>query len=261
VIGRDQPADILISKPQVSATHARARNISPGLIEIEDLNSSNGTFINGVRIEFPTRAHPGDQVDLGSYQLHPPLLGGLFYTTAPTDKNSFPGSTQIQNEIQQPTDSSDNQIYIPSVSPSIQGDYNSQGQCNQNDGWMDPSQKQQQQPLPPVPVANQQLPVPGYAQNQISNATVQAIHETKSYVGSALITWILYYFGFYIVGLVLNFIYLSQAKETQKITGRNPSGYGCLIILLVFHLIIPVVGLIFLFLFGSAIFASLLSFS
>ena len=255
MIGREQPADILIPKAQVSATHARARNISPGMVEIEDLNSSNGTFINGSRVQFPTQTRSEDQVCLGSYQLHPPLLQGLFFITT-AEQEPFPGSSQSQSGPHQPFSMSDDQIYSPSVSPFIQDDYSSQSNFDETAGWVEPDQ--QQVVLPPVKVEPPAPQITVKPEDQITNAAVRAMHETKSYVGSAVIAWLLYWFGFYIVGLILNFIYLSQAKQTQKIIGRSPSGHGCLIILLITHFILPLIGLIFVIITGGAILSSLM---
>lgn len=77
----------------------------------------------------------------------------------------------------------------------------------------------------------------------------KAIIGTKSYVGSAVLTFVLYYVGFYVVGLLCNLLFLSQAKETQRVSGNPPSGKGCLSFLLWTHLIIPII-LIILFISG-----------
>ena len=45
-IGRTEEADIYISDPSVSGRHARIINGSHG-VEIEDLGSTNGTFVGG----------------------------------------------------------------------------------------------------------------------------------------------------------------------------------------------------------------------
>lgn len=48
IIGRD--GDIKINKPGVSREHAKLIKKSDGSFTIEDLNSTNGTFVNGQRI-------------------------------------------------------------------------------------------------------------------------------------------------------------------------------------------------------------------
>ncbi len=75
---------------------------------------------------------------------------------------------------------------------------------------------------------------------------IKGVHASKSYVGSAVLTLILYYVGFYIVGLICNLIFLSQAKQSQKIIGSSPSGKGCLDFLLWTHLLIPIILVILL---------------
>jgi hypothetical protein len=77
----------------------------------------------------------------------------------------------------------------------------------------------------------------------------KGIHASKSYVGSAVLTLILYYVGFYIVGLICNLVFLSQANQSQKIAGGSPSGRGCLVFLLWTHLLIPII-LVILFMAG-----------
>lgn len=63
----------------------------------------------------------------------------------------------------------------------------------------------------------------------------------KNYVGHAVITLILYYLGFWIVGLILNILFLSDARNHQRQTGRAASGVGCLWLLIAVHLVLPLV--------------------
>jgi pSer/pThr/pTyr-binding forkhead associated (FHA) protein len=62
-IGR-QNADVTIDDAQISRRHAVLRPHADGL-EVEDLGSSNGTFVDGRRIEAPTLVGDGAQVKLG----------------------------------------------------------------------------------------------------------------------------------------------------------------------------------------------------
>lgn len=78
----------------------------------------------------------------------------------------------------------------------------------------------------------------------MGDEVIKAIHASKSYVSMALITLLLYYIGFYVVGLVANLIFISQANESKRISGSEPSGRGCLIFLLWTHLLIPIILLI-----------------
>jgi putative component of membrane protein insertase Oxa1/YidC/SpoIIIJ protein YidD len=53
---------------------------------------------------------------------------------------------------------------------------------------------------------------------------VKAVHASKSYVASAFLTLLLYYVGFFIIGLICNIVFLSQSNESKRIVGANPSG-------------------------------------
>src|SRR5918994_6252890 len=63
VLGRED-AGLTIDDEEISRRHAVVRP-GEGGIEIEDLGSTNGTFVNGSRIEGPTRLAGGDTVKLG----------------------------------------------------------------------------------------------------------------------------------------------------------------------------------------------------
>ena len=63
VIGREGAA-VTIEDSELSRRHAAVRPVEGG-IEIEDLGSLNGTFVNGQRITAPTRLAGGDSVKLG----------------------------------------------------------------------------------------------------------------------------------------------------------------------------------------------------
>jgi predicted component of type VI protein secretion system len=66
-IGRHPHNDIVIGHQAVSARHAAVTRID-GVIMLEDLDSSNGTFLNGQRIERAVLAD-GDRVAIANYQL------------------------------------------------------------------------------------------------------------------------------------------------------------------------------------------------
>jgi S-DNA-T family DNA segregation ATPase FtsK/SpoIIIE len=65
VIGRDAGADLTLDDTQVSRRHAHVSTVSGGFV-IEDLGSSNGTFVNGTELSGRTRLYPGDQLVLGT---------------------------------------------------------------------------------------------------------------------------------------------------------------------------------------------------
>ncbi len=63
-IGRAPGNEIVISDPQVSRQHVRISK-EGGLLVIEDLGSTNGTTINGVRLTGPHTLTNGDVIGLG----------------------------------------------------------------------------------------------------------------------------------------------------------------------------------------------------
>ncbi len=64
VIGRDSSSAIAINDAEVSRKHARL-NFQGGKYVIEDLGSTNGTFVNGQRLVSPVVLKSGDVVSLG----------------------------------------------------------------------------------------------------------------------------------------------------------------------------------------------------
>lgn len=50
VIGRDPGCDIVIADPNVSKKHAKISVQGPSVF-LEDLGSTNGTFVNGKRVQ------------------------------------------------------------------------------------------------------------------------------------------------------------------------------------------------------------------
>ena len=64
VVGRSPSSDIVIDEPFVSATHARFTLQGPALV-LEDINSTNGTMVNGHLIGQPVTLRDGDEVQIG----------------------------------------------------------------------------------------------------------------------------------------------------------------------------------------------------
>jgi pSer/pThr/pTyr-binding forkhead associated (FHA) protein len=67
VIGREG-ADLTIADPEISRRHARVRPVDGG-VEIEDLGSTNGTFVNGERVAAPVRVTTGASMDVGDSRI------------------------------------------------------------------------------------------------------------------------------------------------------------------------------------------------
>ncbi len=64
IIGRDPGVDFLIDSPGISRRHAQI-TIQDDQCTLEDLGSSNGTFLNGERLSQPRRLRNGDVIRLG----------------------------------------------------------------------------------------------------------------------------------------------------------------------------------------------------
>jgi DNA-binding winged helix-turn-helix (wHTH) protein len=65
IAGRDAECSLVIDATTVSRRHARI-TVASGTATIEDLDSTNGTHVNGTRISAPTRIIPGNEVALGT---------------------------------------------------------------------------------------------------------------------------------------------------------------------------------------------------
>jgi ABC-type multidrug transport system ATPase subunit/pSer/pThr/pTyr-binding forkhead associated (FHA) protein len=64
-IGRAPDNEIVVPHPAVSNHHARIDRQGNRWV-ISDLGSTNGTFLNGRRVEQPTEFQPGDQIQIGT---------------------------------------------------------------------------------------------------------------------------------------------------------------------------------------------------
>ena len=64
VLGRGDMAEIRLEDPFASARHARVFE-QGNVIVIEDLGSTNGTYLNEELLESPRPLHPGDRVRIG----------------------------------------------------------------------------------------------------------------------------------------------------------------------------------------------------
>jgi len=68
VIGRDPHAAVHIDHTLISRRHARV-SVEGDEAVVEDLQSRNGTFLNGQRVESPMALHDGDVLSLGNFAL------------------------------------------------------------------------------------------------------------------------------------------------------------------------------------------------
>lgn len=67
-VGRAAGADFIIDAALVSRVHCRVTALPDGGLELRDLDSTNGTFVNGRRVD-TVRLAPGDRVQIGRVEL------------------------------------------------------------------------------------------------------------------------------------------------------------------------------------------------
>jgi pSer/pThr/pTyr-binding forkhead associated (FHA) protein len=64
VLGRRDASDLVLADPHVSLAHARIKR-RQGAVLLEDLGSTNGTFVNGERLSTARALRHGDEVSFG----------------------------------------------------------------------------------------------------------------------------------------------------------------------------------------------------
>ena len=67
-LGRATGADFIVDAALVSRVHCRLSALPGGQLEVRDLESTNGTFVNGRRVEVAHLA-PGDRLQVGRLEL------------------------------------------------------------------------------------------------------------------------------------------------------------------------------------------------
>jgi pSer/pThr/pTyr-binding forkhead associated (FHA) protein len=67
-IGRATGADFIVDAPLVSRVHCRLTVLPDGDLEVRDLDSTNGTFVNGERVE-RARLTSGDRLRVGRVEM------------------------------------------------------------------------------------------------------------------------------------------------------------------------------------------------
>lgn len=96
-VGRGRDASITILDPSISRLHARLNADSSGRVFLEDLNASNGTYINGQRVS-TAEVRPGDMIRLG----HQDIL----FEGAPGDQRGYPRNSSSHFSVHEGSSSS-----------------------------------------------------------------------------------------------------------------------------------------------------------
>jgi len=87
-IGRSTEADVVIEDDRLSRRHCEIRQ-EEDQFYIQDLESKNGTYLNGERIESSTRLLPGDRVRIGGTDI------------LATDERTVPGTNTALHQVEE----------------------------------------------------------------------------------------------------------------------------------------------------------------
>ena len=68
-IGRDPGNDLTLDHPQISRFHARLQLLSPDMLQVTDLNSTNGTFVDGKQLKGTATVPAGATLSFGPFRL------------------------------------------------------------------------------------------------------------------------------------------------------------------------------------------------
>lgn len=68
VLGRSPAAEVLVDDNYASDEHARVQS-EDGRWTVDDLGSTNGTFVNGAKVTSTTDLHSGDQIRIGKTRI------------------------------------------------------------------------------------------------------------------------------------------------------------------------------------------------
>jgi predicted component of type VI protein secretion system len=94
VIGREG-ASLVIEDDRVSRRHAIVRAL-PGALEVEDLGSTNGTFVDGRRLDGRATVSDGAEIRLGTTVLE--VLGGVPLQSTRQRQVADPAATRLNAE-------------------------------------------------------------------------------------------------------------------------------------------------------------------
>lgn len=233
IVGRTEDNDIVLAHGHVSRRHARF-TIEGESLWLEDLGSTNGTFVNGKRIQGRVQLRFTDSVSFGDVAFD---LAGLrrYVAFAP------PTPRVVEPRYRTEPEPAPRQEHQPAPP------HRRYEEAPQRYEEHSPPRRGQDRELERA--ASQAQVSPGYD-------VVRALKAQESYVGKAWATFFLY-LCFWLPGLIMNLVFLSDANKTKRIVGASPSGHGCLVFLLWIFVILPLIAIGVLVVVGGSILASL----
>jgi uncharacterized RDD family membrane protein YckC len=104
-VGRSRRCDVAINDPSVSRKHVFL-TVGEGKVHLQDLGSSNGTFVNGERVTTEAELYDGDALRLGDAETIVEVCQGSFETPSDSLSADQAGSIQISGTTLLPTGSS-----------------------------------------------------------------------------------------------------------------------------------------------------------
>lgn len=140
-IGRDLSNDIVINDPEISRRHTRLFQQGMSYL-VEDLGSTNGTFVNGQRLMGPYTLRPGELIMLGEN------ISLMFEVVQTGPQDTMVSSSRMQPEtfqapppfMEQPAPPPPPSAYTPAYTPAASAP---------------PSQPRYAGQVPPSPVAGE----------------------------------------------------------------------------------------------------------
>jgi hypothetical protein len=152
VLGREN-ADLTVADGQMSRRHAAVRPSGDG-VEVEDLGSLNGTFVNGVRIEQTTALSSGAQIRCGTtiieVELAPPEPVAPAEVTAPYGiPDIAKPDVTVQRQVPSEPEPEPEPEPLPEPEPEPEPE-----------PLPEPVAEAEPEPEPPVPDVTAQRPVP-----------------------------------------------------------------------------------------------------
>ena len=113
LLGREEGLDIILQDPESSRRHSRI-SWQGGQYVIEDLGSTNGTFVNGVQITTPQMLNPGDSIGIGQTAMVFQMQGGQvpFQSPPPRQAQTYAEPSSPSTSSAEPQESKTTQYLL-----------------------------------------------------------------------------------------------------------------------------------------------------
>ena len=98
VIGREEGLEIVLQDPESSRRHSRVY-WQAGRYVIEDMGSTNGTFVNGIQITGPQFLNAGDSIGVGQTALVFQVSSGGQFGAAPQYQAAPPPASPVSAPV------------------------------------------------------------------------------------------------------------------------------------------------------------------